>query len=147
MEVVVKNLNKPINQYTKPEDFLSPSLEISPERSQRAYLNILEDMQDERKVVDDQRVAIFNILEDVQTAKEQVEMEKARISAAVQNLTDGLASFDETGKVLAVNHKMAELTGLPIEGFYLEEFAKLFKGVVRALMKLNGRESIFILPK
>ncbi len=123
------------------------NLEISPEQSQRAYLNILEDMQDEKKAIQDQRIAIFNVLEDISDAKEKVEHEKARIDAAVQNLTDGLASFDEHGKAISVNPRMTALTGLPAEGFYLEEFAKLLKGVdVNAKIKsaIETRQNIHI---
>lgn len=86
-------------------------------------------------------------MDDISEAKEKVEMEKARIDAAVQNLTDGLASFDENGKALSVNPKMTALTGLPTEAFYLEEFAKLLKGVdVYAKIKLAflKRQSVHI---
>lgn len=47
-------------------------LEVSPELSQRAYLNILEDMQQEKAAMEDQRKATFNILNDVSEGQERL---------------------------------------------------------------------------
>jgi signal transduction histidine kinase len=49
------------------------NLDFSPELPQQAYLNLLEDMQDERKQSDDQRIATYNILEDIMEAQEALQ--------------------------------------------------------------------------
>jgi len=67
----MNNINSS-KQYETTEDFLDPNPDVSPKLSQRAYLNILEDMQEERSQMEDQRIAIFNIMEDITEAQKEL---------------------------------------------------------------------------
>jgi PAS domain S-box-containing protein len=62
---------------------------VSVESSQRAYLNILEDMQAEKEMMENQRTATFNVLEDVTEAQEAL---KGKL-LQVQTLRDTLENL------------------------------------------------------
>jgi signal transduction histidine kinase len=74
---------------TTTDDFISPNLKISPEDSQRAYLNILEDMQAEQTQMERQRIATFNIMEDITESQEVLRQrynELDTLKKLIQNL-------------------------------------------------------------
>lgn len=81
---------------TKPDDSY---LEISPENSQRAYLNILEDMQSEKAAMEDQRIATFNIMEDITEAQEELKKRFGELDT-LKELVQELGSSLKTTVVL-----------------------------------------------
>ena len=63
---------KTLREINLSEDSMNSNLEVSPELSQRAYLNILEDMQNDKEEMENQRIATFNIMEDISEAQEML---------------------------------------------------------------------------
>lgn len=53
--------------------------------------------------------------------------EHRKFEATLSSLTDGVAVFGADNRALIANPAMARMTGLPTEGFYLEELARLFR--------------------
>lgn len=49
------------------------------------------------------------------------------IKALVESLADGVALFDTRQRVVLINPAMSRMTGLPKEGFYVSELARLFE--------------------
>lgn len=92
---------QPFQPYNKinVKDSISPNLEISPEMSQRAYLNILEDMQTEKTDMEQQRIATFNIMEDISEAQEELKKRYSELDA-LKDLVQELGSSLKTTVVL-----------------------------------------------
>jgi two-component system, OmpR family, phosphate regulon sensor histidine kinase PhoR len=54
------------------EDFVRPDFAINVTQAQKAYLNILEDMQADKEGAEKQRIATLNVLEDVTESQDQL---------------------------------------------------------------------------
>lgn len=66
----------------------------------------------EAKEIEDSSKALMNILEDVEEARKIAEREKNKTSAIVANLSDGLLVFNKDGKILLINPKAEKLLGI-----------------------------------
>jgi PAS domain S-box-containing protein len=98
-------------QYTRidVEDYNSPNLDISPEHSQRAYLNILEDMQGEKQAMEDQRKATFNILEDITAAQEELKFRLLQVDTMRQTLESLSISVDSKNVMETITKSIQKL--------------------------------------
>jgi len=97
-----------------------------------------EEIVNKNKELEGQQLAVMNVLEDVREEKEKTDIEKDRVKALVDGLTDGVVMFDADKKSTIINQAMVNLTGLPMEGFYLDELTKLFAtGKVNLESQLN----------
>ena len=56
--------------------------------------------------------ALLNILEDTEDARRKIEEEKNKTSAVIANLTDGLIVVDDGGKISMINPKGLEIFGI-----------------------------------
>jgi signal transduction histidine kinase len=106
---------------TTTEEFLNPNLQVSPELSQRAYLNILEDMQAQKTVLEDQRKATFNILEDIAESQNELQL-KYRHTQVLRNLLQKLTLSVEPMEVMeSTLHAFEDLLNFDVASFVIND--------------------------
>jgi PAS domain S-box-containing protein len=96
----------------------------------------------ERKVeeLEKTRKALMNILEDVEEERKKAEEEKSKTLAIIQNFTDGLLVFDKEGKVSLINpqaENFFKVKGKEVIGKSILELSQFpdFKPMVEAVGK------------
>jgi hypothetical protein len=82
---------------------------VSPEESQRAYLNILEDMQGEKQAMEDQRKATFNILEDITLAQDELKSRLLQVNTLRQILEELSISVDAKNVMETITRSIQKL--------------------------------------
>jgi len=97
----------------------------------------------EEKVIELEKtkVVLLNILEDVEEARKKVEEEKNKTQAIITNLTDGLMFFDQEKKLSLINRQAEEffeIKNQQLIGQTLLELSKNFK--FKLLRELIGEE-------
>jgi len=97
----------------------------------------------EEKVIELEKtkVVLLNILEDVEDARKKVEEEKNKTQAIITNLTDGLMFFDQEKKLSLINRQAEEffeIKNQQLIGQTLLELSKNFK--FKLLRELIGEE-------
>lgn len=70
-----------------------------------------KEISDKAKDMEDQQKAILNILEDVEEEKENTTREKDKINTILHSIGDGVLSVDLDGKIVLLNHKAKEILG------------------------------------
>lgn len=91
-------VNKVINKNRAKKTVLTKKAVLKMEKL--ALANILEDIQDDRKEVEDQRLAIMNILEDVNMARSELQ-QKYKELEAISELTHSLGLSMELSSVMS----------------------------------------------
>jgi signal transduction histidine kinase len=106
------------------QDLISSNVQNSPEHSQRAYLNILEDMQSERKMMEDQRKATFNIMEDI--AESQAELKHKYLHTQVlRDLLQKLTfSVDPREVMASMVYSFEELLDFDVASFVIGDYKR-----------------------
>ena len=66
-------------------------------------IGTFEELKRKTRELEESRIALLNILEDVEEERRKAEEEKEKTKAIVFNLTDGLLVFDKGGKVSLIN--------------------------------------------
>lgn len=105
-----------------------------------------ERVKERTKELEDSRAALMNILEDVEEARGKVEEERNKTLAVITHLTDGLLVFDKEGRLYLANHqaeKFLDVRVKEIMGRSVSDLAKL--PIFKSLADLIGPEikSIF----
>jgi signal transduction histidine kinase/chemotaxis receptor (MCP) glutamine deamidase CheD len=90
-----------LNAIKRVEDFIVSTPELTPELTQRAYMNVLEDLQLEKENMENQRVATFNILEDITESQITLEKKYKQIDV-IRALTQKLGKTLEVRAVMDV---------------------------------------------
>lgn len=73
---------------------------------------IFQESQREKKELEDSRVALMNILEDIEEARGMVEEEKNKTLAIITNFADGLLVFDAKNRLFMFNPRAEALFGI-----------------------------------
>lgn len=69
-------------------------------------------VQQKNQELEDAKRAMLNVLEDLEDAKAKVEQDKAKNEAMLSSLGEGLIATDERGTIVVMNHKAEEVLGL-----------------------------------
>lgn len=86
--------------------------EMSAGAIQRAYLNILEDMQAEKRSSDEQRSAILNILDDATDMQARLKLaERSHVQDLVASMSDAVILFDQDKRIVVLNPAMRRIIG------------------------------------
>jgi len=80
--------------------------------SQKALLNILEDLHEEKKNAEDGTRALINILEDLREEKIKTEQAVAKDEALLASIGDGVIAVDSQGNITLINQAAASMLGL-----------------------------------
>jgi len=94
----------------------------------KAREELEERVRERTKELEDSRVALMNILEDVEEARGKVEEERNKTSAVITHLTDGLLVFDERGRLSLANHQAEKFLDIKVKeimGRSVSELASL----------------------
>jgi signal transduction histidine kinase len=105
---MAKNLQS--KSISSPESFVKKSnLDVTPKQKQRAFLNILEDMQEQKQATEDQRKATFNILEDVTLAQAQLKGRLLQVQTLRDTLENLAVSTDPKYVMETVVHSLTKI--------------------------------------
>jgi PAS domain S-box-containing protein len=107
----------------------------------KAREELEERVKERTKELEDSRAALMNILEDVEEARGKVEEERNKTLAVITHLTDGLLVFDKESKLSLANHQAEKFLDIKVKeimGHPVSELAKLSS--FKALADLIGPE-------
>ena len=105
---------------TRIREHRSPSGMYEIEREEGCWL-----LMHEQRLPDGGTVSISSDITAIKRAEAQVKEREQRLSAIVENVVDGIVTFDGDGRVLSANVSAAETLGLPadlLKGRQVEEF-------------------------
>jgi two-component system sensor histidine kinase VicK len=113
----------------------------------------LKELAEKTRELEKSRRALMNILEDVEEARRMAEEEKEKTEAIITNLTDGLLVFDEAGKLSLINPQaedffkikskevikkpVSELAEIPNLLPLIDILGKEIKGIFRKEIKIR----------
>jgi len=92
----MSNLSK---QHNTADDFTPHNLKISPDLEEKALFNILEDMQEDKIFLEQQRLATFNILEDINSTQEELKSKYIELDV-IKELTQKMGTSLELKTVM-----------------------------------------------
>src|SRR4030042_886917 len=104
-----------------------------------SLFNLTDIKKKENELINTQK-SLLNILEDTEEARKAIEEEKNKTQSIVNNFTDGLLLFNQQGKLSLVNPQVEKLFGIKqdqIIGFSVEELASL-PGFIPLVELLGG---------
>jgi PAS domain S-box-containing protein len=87
----------------------------------------------------DQQKAILNILEDVEEEKENVKKERDKIDIILHSIGDGVFAIDKNLKITLYNQIAAEISGYSIEEAMGQRYDKVLKFVAEDTKKINEK--------
>lgn len=126
-----------INARTKELKELAESLEEKVKRRTKELRGKVAELEDSRR-------ALINILEDVEEARKAIEEEKNKTSAIITNFTDGLLVFDAENKLSLINpqaENILEIKGKEWLGKSTEEMLSASAPRLKLLTDLINKET------
>ena len=98
-------------------------------------------IQKRTKELEESRVALMNMLEDVEKERKRVEEEKNKTLAVITNFSDGLLVFDDKNKLSLVNPQVEKFFDLQMEEIINQPVSELVKfSSLKGLVDLIGVE-------
>ena len=96
-----------------------------------------EELNQKKKNLEDQQIAILNILEDVEDEKENVSKGKEKIDAILYNIGDGVFAINSESKIFMFNRAASEISGFDQKNILDKEYNKILKFV----FEKDGKDS------
>jgi len=116
-------------------------------------ITIEKELEKKTKELEESRIALLNMLEDVEEEKKKAEEEKNKTLAIIINLTDGLLVFDKENKLILanpqiefffgiksseiINKSISELSSISLFKSLIEFFGNEIKGVFRKELQIK----------
>lgn len=111
----------------KLHDFYS-GLEAKVQEKTKELASKMEQIQHQNEELENTQEAMLNVLEDLESAKAVVEEEKAKDEAILASVGDGLIATDRNGNIMMMNHQAEQILGLKAE----ECLRRPYRSVVEA---------------
>ncbi len=98
-----------------------------------------KDIFEKQKYLEDQQKAVLNILEDIEEEKENVSKEKDKINAILQSIGDGVFVVDNDLKITMFNQVAADISGFSIKEAVGKSYYKVLNFIYEKDKKINDK--------
>jgi len=98
-----------------------------------------KEIQEKQSYMEDQQKAVLNILEDVEEEKENVGREKDKIDAILHSIGDGVFVVDENLNIVVFNSVAGELSGTTTEEAIGKKYSDILKFSFEETGKINDQ--------
>ncbi len=129
--------NDEIGQLSRSFDKMTSAIKRSRRDVDKKVKEQTKKIKEDKRLLEGKQKAILNVLEDVQEEKEKAAREKEKDDAVLYSITDGVFVIDKNQKIVMFNKAASEISG------YSPEFVvgKKYDDILRFIYESNGKKN------